>query len=207
MTKLTATRPDLDYSVNKLSNLCLLHETNTWKLCNRCLNMLKGTVGQRLFYNSSFYLKLSLLTDSDEQLVRTIVDQFLAFGCSIISWKSKKQHTVSKSLAEAAYRSMANGNCEIVRMLSLFSHLCIDNASPVALLVTAYQFLDVASHLQLADIFRKYLLPGRFWDLLIKIGIWLSILHLEGSIRSEFEETSLFPLSINHIYLFWLHCI
>jgi len=45
--------------------------------------------------------------------MRFVIGFCVLLGSSIISWRSKKQTTVSKSSAEAEYRAMATTSCEL----------------------------------------------------------------------------------------------
>ncbi|XP_073017753.1 uncharacterized protein [Primulina eburnea] len=115
------------------------------------LKYIKGTAGQGLFNSSSSNLKLSLFIDSDWAACSdTRRSNFSGFcvllGDSIISWKSKKQHTVSKSSAEAEYRSMANGTCEVVWMLCLLKDLHVHIDGPVALFSDSKSSIHIASN-------------------------------------------------------------
>ncbi|KAL0459159.1 UNVERIFIED_CONTAM: Retrovirus-related Pol polyprotein from transposon RE1 [Sesamum latifolium] len=55
-------------------------------------------------------------------------------GSAIISWKTKKQHTVSRSTAEAEYRSMASTTCELIWIYNLLGDLHFHVSTPILLL-------------------------------------------------------------------------
>ncbi|XP_073024264.1 secreted RxLR effector protein 161-like [Primulina eburnea] len=91
------------------------------------LKYIKGTVGQGLLYKTGSDLNLKLFSDADWATcsdTRRSVTGFCVFlGDFLISWRSKKQQTVSKSSAEAEYRSMASSTCEILWIMSLIKDL------------------------------------------------------------------------------------
>lgn len=55
------------------------------------------------------------------------------FGESLISWKSKKQTTVSKSSTEAEYRAMSSTTCELLLILKIMREVGIIYTLPIAL--------------------------------------------------------------------------
>ncbi|KAM1041865.1 hypothetical protein ACFX2I_030945 [Malus domestica] len=77
----------------------------------RILKYLKGTPGQGMMFPSQNSLKLRAYCDSDWArcpTTRCSTTGYCVFlGNSLISWKSKRQKTVSLSSTEAEYRSMA----------------------------------------------------------------------------------------------------
>ena len=52
-------------------------------------------------------------------------------GNSIVSWKSKKQHTVSLSSAEAEYRSLRRITAELAWLSRLLSELTVSDILPI----------------------------------------------------------------------------
>jgi hypothetical protein len=103
----------------------------------RVLRYLKSSPGQGLLFPSDSSLKLKAFCNSDwaacPNTRRFVTDFFVFLGDSLISWKSKKQHIVSRSSVEAEYQSMATVTCEITWLLALLQDLQLSH--PQAALV------------------------------------------------------------------------
>lgn len=51
----------------------------------------------------------------------------MLLGCSLVSWKTKKQQTMSRSSAEAEYRSMTAKMCELKWLKQLLGDLGVQH--------------------------------------------------------------------------------
>ncbi|KAL9241264.1 hypothetical protein vseg_015395 [Gypsophila vaccaria] len=114
---LSVTRPDLTYAVHVLSQFISAPRQDHWDTALRTVRYLKGTPGQGILLRSDCDLSLTGWCDSDWAACpttrRSLTGWFVFLGHSPISWKTKKQHTVSRSSAEAEYRAMAALTCEL----------------------------------------------------------------------------------------------
>ncbi|XP_015072573.1 uncharacterized protein LOC107016694 [Solanum pennellii] len=81
------------------------------------------------------YLKEEAYSDVDWGLCLTtrksVSGYAMKIGDSLISWKSKKQSTISRSSAEAEYRSLASTVAEVVWLIGLFEELGLSIQLPV----------------------------------------------------------------------------
>ena len=109
---MTATRPDLCYVVTRLSQHMSSPTLDDFTRAKHVLRYLKNTADQGLVYKkSSEPPKLTGHCDSDwgsSDDRRSITGYCFGLSSdeSIISWKSKKQHTVALSTCEAEYMSI-----------------------------------------------------------------------------------------------------
>ena len=84
----------------------------------RTLRYVKGTLNHGLFYPSGTSLHFLAYADADWagwlDSRQSTTGWCMFLGESLISWKCKKQTTVSKSSAEVEYRAMSFASAEII---------------------------------------------------------------------------------------------
>ncbi|XP_055806979.1 uncharacterized mitochondrial protein AtMg00810-like [Solanum dulcamara] len=89
-----------------------------WEVTLRLVRNIKICPGQGLLLSSTMSLELEAFCDSDwaacPNTRRSVTRYLIKLGDSLISWKFKKQHTVSRSSTEAEYKSMTAAVAEVI---------------------------------------------------------------------------------------------
>ena len=98
---LTITRPNLIYAIHILSRFMQAPREEHMTAACRVVRYLKGTVGFGLLLPTTNDLRLYGFCDSDWRTCplsrQSLTGYFIRLGGSPISWKTKKQATVSRS--------------------------------------------------------------------------------------------------------------
>ncbi|XP_019251379.1 PREDICTED: uncharacterized protein LOC109230324 [Nicotiana attenuata] len=134
----TITRPDINYVVQALSQFMQAPKRSHWDAALRVVRYLKIAPGQGMLMKSDYVETLAYWYDSDWAVClntrRSVTGYVIKFGDSMISLKSKKQQTVSRSSAEAEYMSIAASIAEVTWLLGLFKELGVNIIQPVTIL-------------------------------------------------------------------------
>jgi hypothetical protein len=124
---LSFTRPDVAYAVQQV---CLyMHDPREPHLnaVKRILRYLRGTLDYGLTILRSSPTSLTAYTDADwagcPDTRKSTSGYGVFLGDNLVSWSSKRQHTVSRSSAEAEYRGVANAVTEACWLRQLLSEL------------------------------------------------------------------------------------
>ena len=114
----------------------------------RLLRYLKGSPGKGVSFVKSKNLTLSGFSDTDWAkclFSRKSVSGYLVYlGSSLVSWRSKKQSTISRSSTESEYRALGSLTCEIIWVLKVLYDLGFSN------MVLVDVFCDSESAIKLA---------------------------------------------------------
>ncbi|CAN1157712.1 Retrovirus-related Pol polyprotein from transposon RE1, partial [Linum perenne] len=133
---LCTTRPDISFAVNYLSQFVSKPTNLHMMAASKVVRYIKNDPGKGLFFSASSDFRLHGFSDSDWAGCldsRRSTTGFCVFlGDSLISWKSKKQTTISRSSAEAEYRALASLTCELKWLRYLFTDLQLDIHVPIS---------------------------------------------------------------------------
>ncbi|GJY98781.1 ribonuclease H-like domain-containing protein [Tanacetum coccineum] len=124
---LTFTRPDLSYAVQQV---CLyMHDPREphFTALKRIMRYVQGTLELGLQLYASATTSLVGYTDADwagcPSTRRSTSGYCVFLGDNLLSWSAKRQHTISRSSAEAEYRGVANVVAETAWIRNLLREL------------------------------------------------------------------------------------
>lgn len=134
---LAHTRPDIAYAVSVVSQFMHNPKESHLQAVYRLLRYLKTTPGKGVLYKRHGKLELECYTDADYAGAvtdrRSTSGYCTLLGGNLVTWRSKKQNVVSRSSAEAEFRSMALGICELLWMKIILEDLKIKWEGPMKL--------------------------------------------------------------------------
>ncbi|KAJ9545430.1 hypothetical protein OSB04_025137 [Centaurea solstitialis] len=135
---LTVTRPDISFTVSVLSQFMAAPYTGHWDAALRVLRYLKTTPGLGILYSDQGHCRVGAFTEEGDGRIsgfsdadwagcpisrRSTTGYCVFVGGNLVSWKSKKQHTVSRSSVESEYRAMADVTSEMIWVRRLLMEL------------------------------------------------------------------------------------
>lgn len=129
-----STRPDIAFSVAFLSRFLKSPTVDKMARARDILLYLKGTVDFGLYLGGA-KAKLGGYSDADwancPTTRRSQTGLVIHFGVGAISWKSQRQHTVSRSTAEAEYIAAGEAAKDVQYLCALRRHLSPSVSHPV----------------------------------------------------------------------------
>ncbi|KAK9684337.1 hypothetical protein RND81_10G203400 [Saponaria officinalis] len=193
---LTATRPDIQYSVSLISR----YMENATELhilaAKRILRYLQGTRDLGIFYKKGEKSNLTGYTDSDyagDQDDRKSTSGYVfMFGTGAISWSSKKQPIVTLSSTEAEFVAATACACQAIWMRKMLNELLIKQDQPTKI------YCDNTSTIKLS---KNAVLHGRSKHIDVKY-YFLRDLYNDGIVdlghcKSEDQVADIFTKALN----------
>uniref|UniRef100_A0A1J3G6T2 Copia protein n=2 Tax=Noccaea caerulescens TaxID=107243 RepID=A0A1J3G6T2_NOCCA len=147
---LAVTRPDLAYCVHVLAQFMQTPREDHWEAGIRVVRYLKGSPGQGILLKAEDNFQINGWCYSDWAscpLTRRFVTGYIVqIGVSLVSWKTKKQQTVSLSSAEAEYRAMSFLTKELLWLKRLLLSLGISHAQPMHIHCDSKSAIHIATN-------------------------------------------------------------
>nr|XP_009773344.1 PREDICTED: uncharacterized protein LOC104223583 [Nicotiana sylvestris] len=145
-TKPASTPIDMNHKIH----FSKLPKQSHWEAALRVVKYIKLNPGMGILLSSKGGNSLTCFCDANwaacPNTRRLVTCFFVKYGDSLVSWKSKKQQTMSRSLVEAEYRSLATTTAEIVWLLGLFTELGISVEQLVNVFCDSKAALQIASN-------------------------------------------------------------
>uniref|UniRef100_A0A2N9FXX4 Integrase catalytic domain-containing protein n=1 Tax=Fagus sylvatica TaxID=28930 RepID=A0A2N9FXX4_FAGSY len=145
---LSHTRPDITYAVSVVSQFMHNPSEDHMGAVIRILRYLKSSPGTGLMFSKNDHLNIEGYTDADwagNILDRKSTSGYFTFvGGNLVTWRSKKQKVVALSSAEAEFRGMAKGLCELLWLRSLLTEVGFPPSSAMNLFCDNKAAIDIS---------------------------------------------------------------
>lgn len=147
---LNCTRPDISFAVNHLSQFVQKPCENHWEGALQIVRYLKGSLHYCLHYTATSNLQIKAYSDADwgscKITRRSVTGYCVYMDSNLISWRTKKQHTVSRSSAESEYRGLAAVVCELLWISYLLKDFWIVLKNPIPLWCDSNAAIHIATN-------------------------------------------------------------
>jgi hypothetical protein len=147
---LTNTRPDISFAVQQLSQFLHKPTMAHYNAACRVIRYLKHNPGRGLLFPRQSDLQLLGFSDVDWagciETRRSVTGYCFFLGSSLISWKAKKQLTISRSSSEAEYRALSSSTCELIWLTFLMKDLNIVCSKPPVIYCDSQSAIHIASN-------------------------------------------------------------
>jgi len=154
---LVNTRPDISFVVQFLSQFVQAPAKSHHQAIQRILRYLKNSKAQGIFYYKNSIIHLKAFSDSDWASYSITGGSNTGYCIylkdSLISWRTKKQSTISRSLSEAEYKALTFTCFEIQWLTFLLEDLCVQPCS----ITNLYCDSQSARHIVVNNIFMNVL--------------------------------------------------
>ncbi|XP_019242469.1 PREDICTED: uncharacterized protein LOC109222580 [Nicotiana attenuata] len=145
---LTNTRLDISFSIQHLSQYMQSPRESHLKAAYHVLRYLKGDPSLGIFFSNSKDYGVKAFCDLDWEACpetrKSVSGYIVLLGNSPISWKSKKQSTISLSSAEAEYRAARQVVGELVWLVTLLEELTVPVNLPIPVFCDSQAALQIA---------------------------------------------------------------
>ncbi|GJX27479.1 ribonuclease H-like domain-containing protein [Tanacetum coccineum] len=177
---LFVTRPDIAYDVHCLSQHMHAPLQSHFSAGLRVLRFLKQAPSTGVQFNKGNEFRLHAFSDVDWAKclkTRKSVSGFYVYFCNnLVSWKSKKQATISRSSAESEYRCLTSTTCEVIWIAKILKDLDIEGLSPVDLYCDSSAAIQIAANPigsanNVADVLTKELSVTQHVEFCKKLGL------------------------------------
>ncbi|XP_070020635.1 secreted RxLR effector protein 161-like [Nicotiana sylvestris] len=145
------TRPDITFCVQHLSQFLQAPQVPHMLAALHALRYLSNAPALGILLSSTFDTSIKAYSDSDwaacVESRRTVSGFYITLGGSPISWKSKKQPTISLSSAEAEYRALKKVVAEVSWLVRILDDLGLHVSAHVPIFCDSLTALHIAKNL------------------------------------------------------------
>jgi hypothetical protein len=149
-----ATRPDIAYTIHRLSSFTANLSKEHMGAAKRVLRYLAGTRNSGITYQCNGEPEIRICGWSDADFANNPQDRVsvsgyvFKLGEGAITWSSKKQNSVALSSTEAEYTAMAHAAREVIWLRNLFEELHLPQKLPTILYGDNQSALAIAQNPQ-----------------------------------------------------------